>query len=149
MKTKMIRGSFYSYHRMHFMGGNASFFVIFVCNHLATSHVTAATRPGTCLWDETSRCRKSTKIIKNSNHSYVRNVLRIKLVKLQSIWKSGSSRICHTKTKSGKIWLRLHWKKNKFATALVFFELQIRHSCFEALWLCSGLHWLTALLGAL
>jgi len=30
------------------------------------------------------------KIIKNSNHSYVRNVLHIKLVKLQSIWKSGS-----------------------------------------------------------
>jgi len=27
---------------------------------------------------------------KKSNHSYVRNVLHIKLVKLQSIWKSGS-----------------------------------------------------------
>jgi len=33
------------------------------------------------------------KIIKNSNHLYVRNVLHIKLVKLQSIWKSGSDRI--------------------------------------------------------
>jgi len=33
------------------------------------------------------------KIIKNSHHSYVRNVLHFKLVKLQSVWKSGSSRI--------------------------------------------------------
>ena len=48
------------------------------------------------------------KIIKNSNQSYVRNVLHIKLVKLQSIWKSGSGRICHSK--SGKIWLRPDWK---------------------------------------
>jgi len=29
--------------------------------------------------------------MKNSNHLYVCNVLNIKLVKLQSIWKSGSS----------------------------------------------------------
>jgi len=106
-----------------FHGWKRFAFVIFVCNHLGTSHVTAATWPGTYLWDETSRCRKSTstkQVIKNSNHSYVRNVLRIELVKLQSIWKSGYSRICHTKTKSGKIWLRLDWKK-KFATVLVFF----------------------------
>jgi len=42
---------------------------------------------------------------------YVRNVLHIKLVKLQSIWKSssGSGRICHSK--SGKIRLRPDWKK--------------------------------------
>jgi len=33
------------------------------------------------------------KKIKNSNHSYVCNVLHIKLVKLLSIWKSGSGRI--------------------------------------------------------
>jgi len=33
------------------------------------------------------------KIIKNPNHLYVCNVLHIKLVKLQSIWKSGSGRI--------------------------------------------------------
>jgi len=44
---------------------------------------------------------------------YVRNVLHIKLVKLQSIWKSsfGSSQICHSK--SGKIRLRPDWKKVK------------------------------------
>jgi len=37
--------------------------------------------------------------------------LHIKLVKLQSIWKSGtgSGRICHSK--SGKVWLRPDWKK--------------------------------------
>ena len=39
------------------------------------------------------------KIFKNSNHLYIRNVLHIKLVKLQSIWKSGSGRIA--KNKSG------------------------------------------------
>jgi len=49
------------------------------------------------------------KIIKNSNHSYVRNVLHIKLVKLQSIWKSGSDQSCHSK--SGKIQLWSDWKK--------------------------------------
>jgi len=49
------------------------------------------------------------KIIKNSNHLYVRNVLHIKLVKLQSIWKSGSGRICHSK--SGKNHLRPNSKK--------------------------------------
>jgi len=51
------------------------------------------------------------KIIKNSNHTYVRNVLHIKLVNFQSIWKSGSGsgRICHSK--SGKIRLRPDWKK--------------------------------------
>jgi len=53
------------------------------------------------------------KIIKNSNHSYVCNVLHIKLVKLQSIWESGSgfgsSRICYAI--SGKIRLRPDWKK--------------------------------------
>jgi len=43
------------------------------------------------------------KIIKNSNHSYIRNVLHIKLVKLQSIWKSGSGRICHSKSGSSRI----------------------------------------------
>jgi len=42
------------------------------------------------------------KIIKNSNHLYVRNVVHTKLVKLQSIWKSGSGQICHSKSdKSG------------------------------------------------
>jgi len=45
------------------------------------------------------------KIIKNSNHWYVRDVLHMKLVELQSIW----SRICHSK--SGKIRLRSDWKK--------------------------------------
>jgi len=40
------------------------------------------------------------KIIKNSNHLRVRNVLHIKLVKLQSIWKSSSGQNCHSK--SGK-----------------------------------------------
>jgi len=39
--------------------------------------------------------------------------LHVKLVKLQSIWKSGSGsgsgRICHSK--SGKIRLRSYWKK--------------------------------------
>jgi len=49
------------------------------------------------------------KIIKNSHHSYVCNVLHIKLVKLQSIWKSGFGRICHSK--SGKIRLRPDCKK--------------------------------------
>jgi len=55
------------------------------------------------------------KIIKNSNHSYVCNVLHIKLVKLQSIWKSGScfSRICYSK--SGKIRLRPDWKKIRYS----------------------------------
>jgi len=38
------------------------------------------------------------KIIKNSYHSYVRNFLHIKLVKLQSIWKSCCGRICHSKS---------------------------------------------------
>jgi len=45
----------------------------------------------------------------NSNHSYVRNVLHIKLVKLQSIWKSSSGWICHSK--SGEIRLWPDWKK--------------------------------------
>jgi len=41
---------------------------------------------------------------------YVCNVLHIKLVKVLSIWKSGSGSgwICHSK--SGKIRLRPHWK---------------------------------------
>jgi len=43
-------------------------------------------------------------------------------VKLQSIWKSGSSRICHSKSgyhsKSGKIRLRPGLEKNKSGTAL-------------------------------
>jgi len=43
------------------------------------------------------------KIVKNSHHSYVCNVLHIKLVKLLSIWKSGSGRICHSKSGSGQI----------------------------------------------
>jgi len=30
-------------------------------------------------------------------------VLHIKLVKLQSIWKSGSGRICHSKSDSSRI----------------------------------------------
>jgi len=47
----------------------------------------------------------------NQKHLYVPNVLHIKLVKLQSIWKSGSDRICHSK--SGKIQLRPHWEKNQ------------------------------------
>jgi len=33
----------------------------------------------------------------------------LNLVKLQSIWKSSSGWICHSK--SGKIWLRPDWKK--------------------------------------
>jgi len=42
---------------------------------------------------------------KQSNHSYVPNVLHLKLVKLQSIWKSGSDsgRICHSKSGTGRI----------------------------------------------
>jgi len=48
------------------------------------------------------------KIIKNSNHSYICNVLHVKLVKLLWIWKSGYGRICHSK--SGKIQLRPDWK---------------------------------------
>jgi len=43
------------------------------------------------------------KIIKNSNHLYFCNVLHIKLIKLQSIWKSGSGRICNSKSSSGRI----------------------------------------------
>jgi len=44
--------------------------------------------------------------------------LHIRLVKLQSIWKSGSGsgRICHSK--SGKIRLRSDWKK-KSSTVLL------------------------------
>jgi len=44
-------------------------------------------------------------IKKNSNHSYIHNVLHIKLVKLRSIWKSGSRSgwICHFKSSSGRI----------------------------------------------
>jgi len=51
------------------------------------------------------------KIIKNSNHLYVRNVLHIKLVTLQSIWKSGSSsdQICHSKSSKMRPWP--DWKK--------------------------------------
>jgi len=44
------------------------------------------------------------KIIKNSNHAYVRNLLHFKLVKLQSIWKSGSGRICHSKSSKIRLW---------------------------------------------
>jgi len=54
------------------------------------------------------------KTIKNSNHLYVRNVLHFKLVKLQSIWKSGSGQICHSK--SGKNPAGL--EENKSGTAL-------------------------------
>jgi len=43
------------------------------------------------------------KIIKTQYHSYVHNVLHIKLVNLQSIWKSGSGRICHSRSGSGQI----------------------------------------------
>jgi len=46
---------------------------------------------------------------------YVRHVLHIKLVKLQSIWKSGSGsgRICHSR--SSKILLQPDWKKINLA----------------------------------
>jgi len=60
-----------------------------------------------CKWCNGNCC--TNKIIKNSNHSYVRNVLHINLVKWQSVWKSGSGQICHSK--SGKIQLRPDWKK--------------------------------------
>jgi len=46
-------------------------------------------------------------MIKSSNHSYVRNVLHIKLIKLTSIWKSGSG----SSRMSFQIWLWLDWKK--------------------------------------
>jgi len=51
------------------------------------------------------------KIIKKTQITHARNFLLIKLVKFQSIWKSGSGsdRICHSK--SGKIRLRPDWKK--------------------------------------
>jgi len=66
-----------------------------------------------CKWCNVTAAQK---IIKNSNHSYIRNVLHIKFVKLQSIWKSGSGsgsgRICHSKSGSGRI------GKNKSGTAL-------------------------------
>jgi len=55
---------------------------------------------------------------KNSNRSYVRNVLHIKLVKLQSVWKSGSGsgQICDFKrywriNPAPAIRLRPDWKK--------------------------------------
>jgi len=40
---------------------------------------------------------------------YVSNVLHLKLVKLQSVWESGSGWICHSK--SCKIQLPPDWKK--------------------------------------
>jgi len=49
------------------------------------------------------------KTIKNSNLSCVHNVLHIKLVKLQSIWKSGSGRICYSKSSKIRLWP--DWKK--------------------------------------
>jgi len=50
------------------------------------------------------------KIIKNSNHLYICNVLHIKLVKLQSIWKSGSGsgQILQNLAPAG--WLEKEWK---------------------------------------
>jgi len=54
----------------------------------------------TCKWCNGNSC---TKIIKNSDHLYVRNVLHIKLVKLQSIWISGSSQIGKNKCGTGQV----------------------------------------------
>jgi len=67
------------------------------------------------------------KIIKNSNHSYLHNVLHIKLVKLLSIWKSGSGRICHSKSGSGRI------GKNKSGTALIAIKNRQETFCIAAL----------------